>query len=67
MQFLEKAVEGAPDAALMHYHLGMAYLASGNDVSARDHLAKAVESNVEFKGIDEAKEALAKLEQKSAG
>lgn len=65
--FLEKAVEGAPDAALMQYHLGMAYLASGNAVAARDHLAKALESNVEFKGMDEAKAALAKLNAGPAG
>ncbi len=62
VQFLEKAVEGAPDAALMHFHLGMAYMASGNAVSARDHLSKAVEGNVEFKGIEDAKTALAKLD-----
>jgi len=60
--FLEKAVEGAPEAGLMHYHLGMAYFALGNGVSARDHLTRAVESTVDFKGKDEARETLAKLD-----
>ncbi len=59
--FLEKAVGGAPDAAIMRYHLGMAYLAQGNEVEARDHLSKAVEANIEFKGLEEAREALERL------
>ena len=61
VNFLEKATEAAPDAALMHYHLGMAYLAKGNKLGARDHLSKAVEGNTPFKGLDEAKKALADL------
>ena len=56
--FLEKAVGAAPDAAIMSYHLGMAYLAQGNEVEARDHLSKAVEANIDFRGLDEAREAL---------
>ncbi len=40
---------------------GMAYLAQGNEVQARDHLSKAVESNVEFKGLEEARAALDRL------
>ena len=59
--FLEKAVDAAPNAAIMRYHLGMAYLAQGNEVEARDHLSKAVESNVEFKGLEEARDALDRL------
>ena len=59
--FLEKAVDAAPNAAIMRYHLGMAYLAQGNEVQARDHLSKAVESNVEFKGLEEARAALDRL------
>ena len=61
INFLEKAVDAAPDAGLMHYHLGMAYLAKGNKVGAREHLAKAVDSNQPFKGLDEAKKALQEL------
>lgn len=61
VEFLEKAVEKSPDAAVMQFHLGMAYLAQGNEVSAKTHLERAVNSNVEFKGLDEAKTALGKL------
>ncbi|MEQ8494131.1 MAG: tetratricopeptide repeat protein [Gammaproteobacteria bacterium] len=61
--YLEKAVEGAPEAGLMHYHLGMTYFALGNAVSAREHLQRAVESTVDFKGKDEARATLARLEE----
>ena len=40
---------------------GMAYLAQGNEVSAKTHLERAVNANVEFRGLDEAKDALGKL------
>ena len=59
--FLDKAVARAPEANLMHYHLGMAYFASGNAVSAREHLSRALESNVAFKGTEQARETLAEL------
>lgn len=61
VEFLEKAVEKSPDAAVMQFHLGMAYLAQGNEVSAKTHLERAVNSNVEFRGLEEAKSALGKL------
>ncbi|MGR8950074.1 MAG: tetratricopeptide repeat protein [Gammaproteobacteria bacterium] len=61
VEFLEKAVEISPDAAVMQFHLGMAYLAQGNEVSAKTHLERAVNANVEFRGLEEAKSALGKL------
>ena len=61
VEFLEKAVERSPDAAVMQYHLGMAYLAQGNEVSAKTHLERAINANVEFRGLDEAKSALGKI------
>lgn len=61
IELLEKAVKASPDAAIMHYHLGMAYLKGGNEVQAKDHLKQATEGNADFKGSDEAKEALKKL------
>ena len=61
IELLEKAVKAAPDAAIMHYHLGMAYLKGGNEVQAKDHLKQATEGNVEYKGLDEAKDAYKKL------
>ena len=62
VQLLEKAVASAPDAAIMQYHVGMAYLAAGNRVLAKDHLKQAVESSVEFRGLEEAKTALKGLD-----
>ncbi len=61
VELIEQAVQATPDSAIMRYHLGMAYAALGNDVQAKDNLKQAVEANVEFRGLDEAKKALAKL------
>lgn len=60
-EYLEKAVQGAPDAALIRYHLGMAYVGLGNKVLAKDNLKQAVDANIDFKGLDQAKAELAKL------
>ena len=46
----------------MHYHLGMAYAALGNDVLAKDNLKHAVDGAQPYRGLDEAKATLAKLE-----
>ena len=62
IEVLEKAVAAAPDAAIMRYHLGMAYVAQGNVVEAKDHLSRAIESNIDFRGLDEAKATLKKLD-----
>ena len=61
VEALEKAVASAPDAPIIRYHLGMAYLAQGNEVLAKDNLTQAVESNIEFRGLDDAKQALEKI------
>lgn len=60
---LEKAVQGAPDAQIIRYHLGMAYMAIGNEVLAKDNLKQAVEGTVDYRGVAEAKATLAKLEE----
>lgn len=60
--FLERAVAGAGHVPLLHYHLGMAYLANGNSVGAKQELGRAVaDANTPFPGIDEARETLKKL------
>ena len=61
-EILEKAVQAAPDAAIMRYHLGMAYVTLGNDVLAKDNLKQALEGTPDYRGVKEAKAALAKLE-----
>lgn len=60
-EYLEKAIQNAPDAALIRYHLGMAYVGLGNKVLAKDNLKQAVDANIDFKGLDLAKAELAKL------
>ena len=58
MLFFEKAVGASPDATIVQYRLGMAYLAQGNEVQARDHLSRAVDADIDFKGLHDAKAAL---------
>ncbi len=61
VDFLEKAVKGAPNAAFIHYHLGMAYLGLGKTVPAKKNLKEALEGERNFHGKEEAKKALEKL------
>ena len=59
---LEKAVGAAGQAAVLRYHLGMAYLANGNKEKAREHLEIALaDADVEFTGVEDARKALATL------
>lgn len=58
----EAGAQMARQVAQFHYHLGMAYLASQNNVGARQELGKALaDPKTEFPGIEEARAALAKL------
>lgn len=60
--FLERAVAGAGQVAQLRYHLGMAHLADGNRISAKQELDQAVKlAREDFPGIDEAREALKSL------
>ena len=61
VDFLEKAVKGAPNAAFIHYHLGMAYLGLGKPVPAKKNLTEALQGERNFRGKEEAKNALEKL------
>ena len=56
--YLEKAVKGAPDQAIMHYHLGMAYFKKGDKDAAREQLKLAVDTQSDYRGLDEAKTTL---------
>jgi predicted Zn-dependent protease len=58
---LTKAVDKTPDAAIMQYHLGMAYYAKGDTARAKDHLQKSLAGDTKFPGVDEARATLAKL------
>jgi len=61
VRFLERAVAAAGQAPQLRYHLGMAYVASGNTAGAKQELKQAVADKADYPGLAEAKEALAKL------
>lgn len=54
---LGQAVEKAPRVPVFHYHLGMAYHKSGDDLLAQQHLQKALAIG-KFPGMSEAQETL---------
>ncbi|TDJ69292.1 MAG: tetratricopeptide repeat protein [Proteobacteria bacterium] len=62
VEALEKAVAAAPNSAIIRYHMGMAYMRQGNQVLAKDNLNQAIESNLEFRGLEAAKTALAQID-----
>jgi tetratricopeptide (TPR) repeat protein len=61
INLLERAVALAPQAAELHYHLGIAYVQSGDITKAKEHLTIAVESEQEYAGKDEAKARLEEI------
>ncbi|MCB1597156.1 MAG: tetratricopeptide repeat protein, partial [Gammaproteobacteria bacterium] len=59
---LERVVAKADQYPIFHYHLGMAYLATGNTVGAKQELKRAVdEAQSDYPGLEEARAALKKL------
>ncbi|MBM4221998.1 MAG: tetratricopeptide repeat protein, partial [Gammaproteobacteria bacterium] len=62
VRLLERAAAAQGDSAPIRYHLGMAYLAVNNRAGARQELARAVASDSDYRGLDEARETLAGLD-----
>jgi tetratricopeptide (TPR) repeat protein len=58
LPYLEDAVRMAPNNASYRFHLGMAYLGSGERAKARSEMTRALEIDAEF---TPAREALASL------
>ncbi len=58
---LERVVAKDNTAPVFRYHLGMAYLATGNTVGARQELTAALAGNDAFTGRADAEAALARL------
>ena len=58
VSYLRRASIAVPDNPVMHYHLGMALLASGESAQARAELEKALASPQPFPGKDAAQRAL---------
>lgn len=61
LPLLKKAVEGAPKADVLRYHLGMAYYKKGDKVAAKDELTRAFASNGKFAGDEEGRAILKSL------
>jgi tetratricopeptide (TPR) repeat protein len=64
---LQQAVDKAPAAPEMRYHLGMAQLRSGEPQAAEQSLESALEANRPFAGMDEARATLAQLKKAPVG
>jgi tetratricopeptide (TPR) repeat protein len=60
---LQQAVEAAPDAPELRYHLGMAQLRGGEPQAAQQNLEMALRTEQPFPGRDEAKAALTQLKK----
>jgi tetratricopeptide (TPR) repeat protein len=58
---LEQAIQKDPKNPLYHYHLGMAYVGSGDRDRARPALQKALELSADFENAADARQALAAL------
>lgn len=58
VSYLRRASSAAPDNPLMHYHLGMALLASGDSQQGRAELERALSSQQPFPGKNAAQQAL---------
>jgi Tfp pilus assembly protein PilF len=61
VRHLEDTVRRAPQYADAHYHLGMAYLASGEVEMAKKSLERALAIRTDFDGAAEARKALTQI------
>ena len=61
VEILERAVRSGPSIPAVHYHLGMAYLATKQTDLAREQLKKATTGDPKYTGVEDARAALAKL------
>ena len=55
---LKKASAGAPKAAVLHYHLGMAYYKKGDKAAAKDELTRAFAADPQLVGADDGRAIL---------
>lgn len=61
IRLLKDAVAKSPDMSILNYHLGIAFVRSGQRGEARTYLSKALKSPNPFEGRREAEQALAQL------
>lgn len=62
----ERARDRAPSNALYHYHLGLAYMKTGDKDRARSAFARALELQPDFASADEARQHVAALAEPAA-
>lgn len=55
---LKRATTAAPKAAILHYHLGMAYFKKGDKAAAKDQLSSAFAADPKLAGADEGRAIL---------
>jgi uncharacterized protein HemY len=60
---LTKSLEIDPNSPITHYHIGMLYFKQKDFAKAELHLQKALDSKVNFDGMEQAKETLEKAKQ----
>lgn len=60
---LERAAAGAPDRAVLRYHLAMTQLKLGDKTRARENLERALSGKSNFDGIEDARAALRDLDR----
>ena len=58
---IEQALAGAPDSAILNYHMGMALYKTDQIEEAREKLEKALAGDDEFYGRKEAEETLSRI------
>ena len=61
IKYLESSVQKDPGDPSTHYHLGMAYVETGEPVKAKQELQRALGFKRDFDGADEARKALAQI------
>jgi tetratricopeptide (TPR) repeat protein len=62
LHYIQQAATTAPDNPVVNYHLGIAYYKAGQTTEAKTHLRKAVASQKDFPGMDDARSVLAQLQ-----
>jgi uncharacterized protein HemY len=63
---LEQAARLGRPFPQLHYHLGMVYFANDRFENAKSHLDIALKDNLNFAGVEEARETLKRVETKLA-
>ena len=58
VKVLEQVVAAMPEVQIFNYHLGMSYYKNGDKDKARTYLEKSLSGEVEYQGIEEARQTL---------